>query len=134
MESSGGGEFSFGLTLPLLGVVEIAGELCDGVVVRYPVWFEVDELFGEPVDASLEFEVALLLGGVLGSGVGEFVSGVVMESVEPVGDLTQRLQCGCGWGGGGEFAAGAGGGVVQRGRLQGSVRGHRSHRECRGCR
>ncbi len=42
VESSGGGEFSFGLTLPLLGVVEIAGELSDGVVVRYAVWFEVD--------------------------------------------------------------------------------------------
>ena len=76
------------------------------------MWFEVGELFGELVDAGLEFEVSLLLGGGVCSGGGEFVSGVLVEVVEPVGDLTPRCQCWGGWGGGGEFASGAGGGVV----------------------
>ena len=87
VESSGVGEFSFGLTVSLLGVVEVGRDAGDGVVVGCAVWFEVGELSGELVDAGLEFEVLLLLGGGVCSGVGEFVSGVLVEVVEPVGDL-----------------------------------------------
>ncbi len=109
VEASCVGEFSFGLTLSLLRVVEVGGGAGDGVVVGCAVWFEVGELSGELVDALLEFEVSLLLCGGVGSGVGELLSGVVVEVVEPVGDLASWWSVGCG---GGEFASGAGGGVV----------------------
>ena len=74
--------------------------------------FELRELLGELVDALLEFEVLLLLGGGVDPCVGELLSGVFVEFGEPVGDLASRCQCWCGRGGGGEFASGAGGGVV----------------------
>ncbi len=76
------------------------------------MWFEVGELSGELVDALLEFEIALLLGGGVCSGVGEFVPGALVEVVEPVGDLTPRCERRrWGWGGG-EFASDDGGRVV----------------------
>ena len=43
------------------------------------MWFELGELLGELVDALLEFEVSLLLGGGVGSCVGELLSGVLVE-------------------------------------------------------
>ena len=112
VEPSGGGECLFGLTVSSLRVVEVGSAAGDGVVVGCAVWVEVVELSGELVDAVLEFEVALLFDGGVGLGGGELTGGVVVELVEPVGDFTSGLQCrrrGCG---GGEFASGAGGGMV----------------------
>ena len=114
VEASGVGEVAFGLSVSLFGVVEVAGDGGDGVVVGCAAVFEVGELSGELVDAVLD--VRRLLGCWcvdVGVGVGEFVCGR-----RGGGRGTSRgsriavVSAGVGWGGGGEFASGAGGGVV----------------------
>jgi hypothetical protein len=111
VEPSGGGEFSFGVASALFGVVEVGRGAGGGLVVGCAMWFEVGELSAEPVDARSELGVTCLFGCMGGACVGELGTCRPAEVGETVRDLTSRPQC-VGWDGGGEFVAGAGGGVV----------------------